>query len=186
MRSVSIILLMAAACCLVGCIPLSIHPLYDSEHITFDEGLLGSWGDKSSPEDSWTFERDGEKGYRLIVSDEDNRPGEFEVNLVKLGNLHILDLYPKEPEDVNEFYKFHIIPAHSFMKMRLEGDTLELEYFDYDWLKKGLKEGRLDIKHELIDDTVILTASTERLQQFIVEYADEAFNSEDAGVLNRL
>jgi hypothetical protein len=90
-----------------------------------------------------------------------------------------LDLYPEEPETGSEFYNMHVIPAHSFIRVSLEGHVLRLGFFDLDWLKSNIEENRVTIKHERRDDTIVLTASTEELQRFVLGHVAEAFKFEE-------
>jgi uncharacterized protein with PIN domain len=73
----------------------------------------------------------------------------------------------------------HVIPAHSFMRVSLEGHVLRLAFFDLDWLKKNIEQNKVTIKHERRDDTIVLTASTEELQKFVLEHVEEAFLFEE-------
>ena len=104
--------------------------------------------------------------------------------MLKLGDYTFLDLYPEEPEGVNALYASHVIPAHSFTRMSLEGHTLTLTYFDSDWLKELADAGTLNLRHEQREGLVVLTAPTEEVQQFVLEHIDEAF--EESSEVKRL
>ena len=181
------LLLLCAIFVIPGCWQLSVHPLYTAEDLVSVDGLEGVWGDPDDPEDeTWQFIESDGKSYRLIIREEEQsllvdpaKDGLFEVHLLRLGGRLYMDVFPEEPEGVNGFYMGHVIPAHSFIMMELEGHVLTLSSLDVEWLKKGIDEGRIDIKHERRDDTIVLTASTGELQEFVVRYADEAFNAED-------
>jgi hypothetical protein len=167
---------------MTGCFVLSVHPLYFDNDLVFESGLVGTWGEKAHEKDLselWIFKKSGDKSYRLIIRDEEEGEGMFEAHLLKLGDYMFLDLYPEEPETGSEFYNMHVIPAHSFIRVSLEGHVLRLGFFDLDWLKKNIEEGKVSIKHERRDDTIVLTASTKELQEFVLKHIEEAFVFEE-------
>ena len=173
---------------MTGCFVLSVHPLYFEKDLVFESGLVGTWGEKEHEKDLselWIFKKSGEKSYRLIIRDVEEGEGLFEAHLLKLGDHMFLDLYPEEPETGSEFYNMHVIPAHSFMRVSLEGYVLRLAFFDLDWLKKNIEQNKVSIKHECRDDTIVLTASTEELQAFVLKHIEEAFIFEEEGTLHR-
>ena len=162
---------------MTGCFVLSVHPLYFEKDLVFESGLVGTWGEKEHEKDLselWIFKKSGDKSYQLIIKDQDEE-GFFEAHLLKLGDYLFLDLYPEEPEESSEFYKMHVIPAHSFILVSLEGHVLQLGFFDLDWLEENIEQNKIIIKHERRDDTIVLTASTEELQEFVLKYVEEAF-----------
>jgi hypothetical protein len=173
---------------MTSCFVLSVHPLYFEKDLVFESGLVGTWGEKEHEKDLselWIFKKSGDKSYRLIVRDEEEGEGKFEAHLLKLGNHMFLDLYPEEPETGSEFYNMHVIPAHSFLRVSLEGHVLRLALFDLDWLKKNIEQNKITIKHERRDDTIVLTASTQELQEFVLKHVEEAFIFEEEGSLHR-
>jgi hypothetical protein len=163
---------------LIGCFVLSVHPLYFEENLIFEPDLIGTWGEDEDTKDLselWIFKKSGDRSYRLIMREEENGEGVFEARLLKLGKHMFLDLFPEEPETGHEFYNMHIIPAHSFIRVSLEGHVLRLGFFDHDWLKKNLEQNKIKIKHERRDDSIVVTASTKELQNFVLEHIEEAF-----------
>lgn len=167
---------------MTGCFVLSVHPLYFEENLIFEPGLVGTWGEKQYEKDLselWIFKKSGDKSYRLIIREKDSGEGVFEAHLLKLGKHLFLNLYPEEPETGMEFYNMHLIPAHSFIKVSLEGHVLRLGFFDLDWLEKSLEQNKVKIKHERRDDTIVLTASTKELQEFVINHVEEAFKFEE-------
>ena len=181
-----------------GCVPvMSLHPLFTEEKLVFENKLLGKWmDDPNSPKSTWEFKRiedskqkDGElnppkkpeKAYKLILlNNEDNTKGSFYAHLVKLENRLFLDVHPSripcaEP-DPNEDWllnTFFLIPGHSFVIIDSIEPQLKMRWTNQEELKKLLKEEPGAVKHELVEDGIILTASTEQLQQFVLKYADD-------------
>jgi hypothetical protein len=170
---------------LAGCFVLSVHPLYFEKNLIFESGLVGTWGEKEHEKDLselWIFKQTGEKSYQLTIRDKEDGEGLFEAHLLKLGDHLFLDLFPEEPENSSEFYNMHVVPCHSFMRVSLEGNVLRLALFDLEWLENNLEQNNVSIKHERRDDTIVLTASTEELQEFVLKHIEEAFKFEDEGL----
>ncbi|MBA7686118.1 hypothetical protein ES703_94557 [subsurface metagenome] len=171
------------AALLGGCIPvMSLHPLFTEETLVFEEKLLGTWVDDSN--NIWEFKdpNEQEKIYKLIFIDDEGKKGSFDARLTKLENKLFLDVYPSEPpwdeEDPNKvewpFNTLFFMPVHTFIKINGIEPELKLQLTDDDELKKLLKEDPNVVKHELVEDRIILTASTKELQAFVVKYADDS------------
>lgn len=165
-----------------GCVLSSLHPLYTDEELIFEEKLIGKWSDEHN---IWEFRAGEPNTYQMRVFD--GKEGRFVAHLVKLEDMLFLDIFPDEPclEQDNDFYKLHILPTHTFMKVDQIGPKLQLRAMDYDKVSKMLQEDPNLLKHEVIEDRIVLTASTEQLQEFIVEYANEEGVFADATELTR-
>jgi hypothetical protein len=162
-----------------GPIP-SLHPLYTEKDLVFDPPLVGRWiGADSDGHDTLTFWKSGEKSYRTIFS-EKSTTIKYTVHLVRLGSFLFFDALPSDSPEGG------FLPTHSFYRIQLEGDILSVAYLDEDWLKRMIGQGEVDIRHELVDNTIVLTASTRDLQEFIVKYADDAKAFPDPGRFRRL
>ena len=171
MRFLFVTLVCGIALLLTGCVP-SLYPSYTDADLVFEPQLIGIWGPDENDE-TWRFEKDTDKGYKLLLASL-GKTGEFYVHLLKLGTYYFLDLYPVEPdmEDKNDFYKNHLVGIHSFMRISIEPAALKLSMLDYYWLNDLLKVDPALLKHEFIDDTILLTASTKELQAFVLKHAE--------------
>jgi hypothetical protein len=176
----------AAAALAAGCWTLSINPLYFEEDLVLEPTLVGIWGDpKGDASETWTFEEAEGKTYRLVTQESDAPDAVFDAHLLMLGGDLYLDLYPEEVEDGNEFQLGHLVPAHSFWKVGLEGDDLTLDCIDTQWLEAKLDSGIVTLDHIRPEDVVVLSASTADLQTFVLTYMDEAMTG-DPLVLTRV
>jgi len=184
---------------LAGCIPvMSLHQLYTEEDIVFEENLIGTWVDDSN-ETTWQFKPSNKppEVYELIFSDSEGNKGSFVIHLIKLENRFFLDIYPSESpcgklNDPNEakwpYNKFFLVPAHAFVKIEALEPQLRLRLTDDEGMKKLLKEHPNAIKHEMVEDydgTVVLTASTKELQEFVIKFSDDPRLFTDEIVLTR-
>ena len=167
-----------------GCVP-SLHPLYTDKELVFQEELLGTWVESGGQE--WRFEKsEGEKSYDLTVGDGSEK-GEFIAHLVKIDGMLFLDLFPEKPQlEANNFYKLHLLRVHTFMKIELIEPTLQMRMIDPDKMQDMLEDNPTLIKHEILEDGIVLTASTEQLQQFMIEHANDEGLFGDASELKRL
>jgi hypothetical protein len=172
-----------------GCVP-SLHPLFTENDLIFDNDLIGSWASTDSNE-TLEFKQTKAKDYECIYIDKDGKSGKFITGLGKLGNIMYLDIYPGESNMVeNAFYKSHLLPTHSFMKIELSKDSLKLCSMDPDGTDKLLKSKPNAVKHEELKDSTVLTASTKELQKFILKYGNdkkaELFKDKDASEFHRI
>ena len=162
---------------LAGCVP-SLHPLYTDQDVIFDQSALGVWAEDDSKE-TWALNRGGKKEYKLVHTDEDGKKGEFIAHLLKVEGRMFLDLYPVEPElRENDFYRDHLLRVHTFAAVLQIEPALRITYLDPDWLKKFLDKQPSALRHEKINDEVVITASPKELQKFLLTHlkTDGAFS----------
>ena len=154
---------------MTGCVP-SLHPLYTEQDLIYDPALVGEWVGNDGKV-TWTFAKSGEKAYTLVYVDEKGKKGEFAVHLLKIGDRRFLDLYPTDPDlQQSDFYKAYLLRVHTFMIVQQEADTLRMSFMKPDWLKKYLQEHPDAVKHEKVDEGVLLTAQPKELQTFLVQH----------------
>lgn len=168
-----------------GCIPImSVHPLYTKSDIIFDQKILGTWiDDPNSPQTTWEFSRMDEpnNSYKLIFTDSKGRKGFFKAYLVKLEGKLFLDAFPGETpwelEDPNKvdwpYNSFFFLPSHTFLKIDSIEPRMKLRVTANSQMEDFLKEHPDSIEHIIVEDRIVLTASTKELQSFILKYADD-------------
>ncbi len=168
---------------LSGCLPvMSLHQLYTEKDVVFEEKLLGTWVDDSN--NIWEFKHPdkSEKAYELIVREVKGEKGSFIAHLVKLENKLFLDVYPGKSawgeDDPNKlewpYNTLFLTPAHTFIKVSGIEPELKLHITDDDEMKKLLEQDPNAVKHEFVEDGMILTASTKELQAFVLKYSDDS------------
>lgn len=170
MRILKLSAVLVIAMLLTGCVP-SLHPLYTEKDAVFDRALLGSWTEEGSG-DRWVFKEGKKKAYDLTVTSE-GESAKFKAHLVRLGKTLFLDIYPEKPEKIEQIlYLAHLIPAHTFWRVELEGDDLSMQLLSMEWLQSMIEEKKIEIKHAVVDEGIILTAPTKDLQKMLEKYAD--------------
>ena len=155
----------------------SLQPLFTEESLTFDAQLVGTWAEEKEQE-TWTLQKSGDKAYELTFHSE-GQTNQYDAHLVKLNEFLFLDIYPKGVDDAFS------VPTHVFVRLRREGDALEVATLNPDWLKKMVADKKAGIAHILAPEhpfgdsktRMILTASTKELQKLVLKYArdTEAF-----------
>ena len=170
-----------------GCVVYSFYPLYTEKDLFTNDLLTGNWTDKDST--NWSFEhaktgsrenlKTDSTSYVLMVKDKDGKESKFSVHIVKLGGHYFLDFYLEDFYDNQnlDLASFHIVPVHTFAKVVVNKNQLQINWFDQNWLEKLIKENKIRIRHEYNGDYILLTASAKDLQKFVSKYVDseEAF-----------
>lgn len=118
-----------------GCLVLSLTPAYDAETIGWDAALLGSWQD-ADDKASIEVERGEWKSYRIRYV-HPIETGALTGYLTAIGDDRYLDVMPARGEDRGSF----LVPVHAVLRVRLEGDRLELTPLSYDWMNERLRAG---------------------------------------------
>ncbi len=178
------------AAILGGCVP-SLHPLFTENDLIFDANLIGTWA-SAEPNERLDFKQAKTKYYECIYIDKDGKSGKFDIGLGKLGNTTYLDIYPSEPNMIeNDFYKSHLLFTHSFVKIELSKGILKLCSMGPEETGKLLKSKPNAVKHEKIEGGgIVLTASTKELQKFILKYGNdkkaELFKDKNADEFHRI
>lgn len=197
MKTRILILVFIIAVFLSSCIVYSFYPLYTEKDLFANEILTGKWMDDEGTE--WNFEHAyfGKKvpenidstSYTLYLKDKDEKQSEFSVHIIKLGGHYFLDFYMEEfvDDDNLDLAAFHIIPVHTFAKLKISDNELNINWFDQDWLEDLISENKIRIHHENNGDIILLTAKPDELQKFVTKYvnSEEAFKDGLEAILTR-
>jgi hypothetical protein len=121
------LLLIAALATAPGCLVLSVNPAYDDESMTWDPALVGTWEDLDDKA-TLQIERGEWKSYKVhyVYTIE---TADVTGYLTSIGDERFLDVTMARGEDRGSF----LIPVHAILRVRLEGDTLQLTPLGYDW-----------------------------------------------------
>ncbi|NOR74726.1 MAG: hypothetical protein GQ525_06165 [Draconibacterium sp.] len=197
MKTKNIIILLVLILFFSGCVVYSFYPLYTEEDLFVNDILTGQWIDEEGSQ--WAFEHAffGKKvlenidstSYVLNMVDKDEHESEFRVHIIKLGGNYFLDFYLEDflNDDNLDLASFHIVPVHTFAKLIVTENQLQINWFDQSWLEDLITENKISIHHENNDDYILLTANPNELQKFVTEYAslEEAFKDGMEAILKR-
>jgi hypothetical protein len=172
--------LLLFALALAGCVP-SWNPFYTEKDLTFDPALVGAWRPveaKESSKEAWGFSKAGDKLYELAQTDEEGRKAVFDARLFKLKDHLFLDLYLTKIEGddlkVNAWASLSLLPAHLLLRLEQIKPALKLAVMNPDWIQNYLKKSPDAIAHRIVSDgNVVLAASTDELQRFILAHLDD-------------
>ncbi|MFA5292526.1 MAG: hypothetical protein WC496_05770 [Phycisphaerae bacterium] len=167
---IKIIAFYLLAVVLGGCVQSSLHPLFTKDQVFFDPNLSGVWKAADSNE-TWHFSRfEDADAYKLVITQKDGKKGTFAAGLGKLQDTLFLDVYPIESGEKGiDLYQEHLIGTHSFMRIVQMDPTLKIAMVDAEKVDKIIKADPNVVRHEKVDDKIILTAETEELQKFIID-----------------
>jgi hypothetical protein len=183
MRTMKILLVFGIALLISGCLQPSLHPLFTEKDLVFDPALIGAWVGENEKE-TWILQKAGDHTYDLFYEGEGDS-AQYEAHLVRLGKFEFLDIYPEESDIKNDFYKLHLILAHTFSRIWRDRDTLRVAMLNPDWLEDMIARKKVKIAHERLDERIVLTASTKELQKFILKYAEDINAFPDPAELHR-
>lgn len=174
MKTKTSVVVFALLLLIAGCVR-SLQPLYTDKDLVAKPEVIGSWLEEDGKE-TWTFRQSGPQSYTMLGSK--GIPGDtarFDAHFVQLGKFLFLDLFPQKegPAMKNDLYSFQLVPVHTFWRVWMEENAFRPAMLDNDWLKKMLDEGKIEIAHERIDDSIVLTAPTKELQLLVLKYADD-------------
>lgn len=118
-----------------GCLVLNVHPAYDEETIAWDPALLGGWVDA---DDNVTvqIEKSEWNSYRIHYA-HPIESGDLTGYLTMIGDEKYLDVMPARGQDRGSF----LVPVHAVLRVKLEGDRLEVTALSYDWFLPKLRVG---------------------------------------------
>jgi hypothetical protein len=158
---------------------VSLQPFYTKVDLEADPGLTGTWKDKEG-DVSFTFEEGTEKQYALVVKEregEEEKSSEFEAHLMRLGGSWFIDFFPKNNSGEDEFHHAHFFRGHSIARVELGQDSMQMAFLSASWLSARIEEKSIDTPHEKADGSLLLTGTTEEVQDLAYFYAndEEAF-----------
>ncbi len=186
-----------------GCFLQSLHPLITKEKAELIEGLEGRWetedsrwtffrdskdiknislsGLSVSGDMKFSFdEGDGlsrdDKGYFVIFEDLNNDIPDsvlLEGRIGRINDTYYMDITVSDIFRDVDFENYHLFPVHTFSKIKIKGDNLNIELFKSDWISDLIQENRVRIKHETIGENVLITASSEELNKFVKKYGQD-------------
>ena len=152
----------AAILCFTGCSDIvSLHPFVGEKEAVVDSRLNGVWFDD---EDMYVI-RQQDKGYTIAYSDKKSaKVYKLEALMIKAGDALILDLTPAE-EDAFQ------VPAHTPMRVWVEGATLRVAFLDSKWL---VEHATAELSTQQVNGRTLITAPGEDVTRFLLTYGADA------------
>jgi hypothetical protein len=86
-----------------------------------------------------------------------------------VGSERFLDLIPVNPTlQQNDYYKGHLLPTHTFVKISGVSGASQFSYLEPKWLKTFLAKNPTAIRHQEVSGEIVLTASPREMQNFLM------------------
>jgi hypothetical protein len=179
-----------------GCV-FSLHAFYTDKDLLFAPELVGAWVTEDGAQ-SWEFTQDRDQSYKLVVTESGGKRGEFAVRLFRLDRHLFLDLLPA-PSDLpqTDYYRDHLLPVHSAVRVFRIEPELRLAIMDSRWFEEFIAENPAAIRHEsglgwqlkkndsVPQERSILTANTQELQTFLKAHLETQGAYFDPTILRR-
>lgn len=162
------LLICMVAVVVAGCVP-SLHSIVTDKTLTYDPALAGRY---QADDTVWTITGDpNEKSYEIVIKEKEDKQSLLRAQLVDVQGTRFLDFYPSDDAKLNtgDWFNAHILPVHCFWKLDKSETGFALAAINPDNLKSILKDKPQLVKHELVEDRVVLTDSAENLQKFLLE-----------------
>jgi hypothetical protein len=196
MKAKNLLIVVFIALFFSRCVVYSFYPLYTEKDLFPNDLLTGEWLDEDGAQFIFKHQFKGKKELGIIDSTSytmeligDEKQSEFNVHVIKLGGHYFLDFYLEDYVDNQrvELADFHIIPVHTFAKVIIDDNQLQINWFDQDWMGELIKQNKIRIHHEENEDFILLTAQPKELQKFVTKYvnSEEAFEDGLELVLKR-
>jgi hypothetical protein len=163
-----------AAFTLTGCSDMiSLHPFVAEKEAVVDGRLAGAWFE----DDDLYVIRQQDKGYAITYSDKNgSKPYRLEALLFKVGDALILDLTPAEEDSFQ-------VPAHTPMRVWLEGATLRIAFLDSKWL---VAHATAELATQQVKGRTLITAPSEEVTRFLLTYGADSRAFGKPSVLRRM
>lgn len=117
--------------------------------------------------------------YSMQFFEQGEEVASFKAHLVKIGEDLFIDLLPSGGLDNENGASENYFPVHTFLKVKLTDTKLELKFFNQSKLKDLFKSNLVRIRHEIVDDRVLITAQPKEIQKFLEKYSKDESVFED-------
>jgi hypothetical protein len=165
-----------------GCgFTLSLFPLYSKDVLATNDALVGKWeeidkdGKPIKDANLWEFTKN-EDGYLLTGQGLDSGGILLcDIHLVRLGDAIFLDMgTPKDNDLKLTRAPYPVLKAHTFGRIWIENDSVRFTLISGDDdLKKAEVTGKTKLPYINTEDGLVITGTTEQLQAFAREHAED-------------
>ena len=164
----------------------SVNPIFTEQNIVLMPQAVNRWLNHQDHNFQITIKRTGDNFYLLQYGDTYN-PSKYEAVFVSIGNAILLDIAPIIPDTLGDGdYRKQILPMHSFYKVKIENNSLELSELNYEWFVSALSKNRLLFPHTWVSDGLLITASSGELYRFIGEHLNDSSFFNEAILFERI
>jgi len=171
----------------VGCyVPGSLNPLHTTETVVAEPGLVGVWLDEDGSEVVVIAARRDSSSYRLANTDKYGNTTQWTAWVTSLGERRWLELQPENlPNSWPDEYRSAFLPLHYWFVLVEVGDELRLASLVWDSLQAEREEHPEALAHATVGEEVVITAGTEALRGFLVDFVERPGVLEEHDPLRR-
>jgi hypothetical protein len=157
-----------------ACGVASIAPVITYSERQFDSMLVGTWlSEEDSAETVVLRAIDSRTRYWMVYTDEDTNVSRMEVDLGRIGRHRVIDVTPGIDPPEGELERELVRYVHGIAVVQeLTATRLGVSFLEPDSLKAALRRQPTLTPHYLDSDNVLLTGSTEEVNQFLRLYLD--------------
>jgi hypothetical protein len=159
----------------VGCVR-SVQPILKDAQVTTDDSLAGHWVDSEGKDSVDVMRSPIDSTYNILYTEKDGKKAQLIGRLGKIGDLTIAEFHPADPApDASDIYRAHLLPLYSFLIVQKTGPQLVFTTLAPDWMKKYVDEHPREIDTFKPDkDSIVVTASTDDFQKFLLAHQSDA------------
>lgn len=171
-KSILFASLLSVCVWMTGCIVTSVNPFYKPKDLRSASKLYGEWVSKDKDEVTRIKIDKDEKDNDVMFLEDKSGSSAFIVHHFKLGAFHYLDVFPADLTSSTkgaEFYKFHLTPCHSLLRVTQKEEHLLLELLDPEWIQKH--QAQLGLEVSDIDGVQMITDPTREIQSALLKNA---------------
>ncbi len=124
---------------------------------------------------------------RVEACEEAERPERWRGNLARIGENIFLDITPKGENSGDPNW----VPAHTFYRIKLTADNLQISFMDHEWLDRAIALKQLRLAHyhlgSALAGNILLIDSSAVLRKLLLDFGNdpEAFPPENTVVFER-
>jgi len=174
MKTLRLVLALAAVVTAAGCIVQSFYPFCREEskvpvpELTGDWQLLTNFGDDIAAKGIvWTFEPE-----KIVTRDEKTNTAIIGVAYFKAGKELFCNSVAGDSEKAGWYWIWHVRPVHTVSKVELKDDVVKFRPLDLTWLTNVVARG--EVKLSSVDNPKdswpLYTCSTTDWEKFLAKY----------------
>lgn len=145
----------------------SVLPIVGEDDAIRDDRLVGSW---VAPDGERAIVAASKDGYDVQYVEKDKQ-GKFAGRIGRIGAHLVLDVSPVDPApEANDLYRSMLIRTHGILILDSIGAILRTRMLRPDSLKAYLGRTPNAVQHAIVDDWLLLTASSADTRRFLADY----------------
>lgn len=180
MRALLLPCLALCSLTLSGCSVYSAHPLATIDDAVEEPTVEGVWTPVDGGSDVVCIQKAAGHGYSFTVFNPDSKLTEiYQIDLVRLDDQLFADMvFEKQAIDSAEVDSpLGAMANHVILKMDIADDNFSYSALDPDAIREQNKQGPAPLQLLEEGNTMLLTASTDELREYLSLYADRIFSN---------